>query len=185
MQYLYLNENNRLQKCDAQHEATHVHMTIEEYNSLISIMQNLKRINKEKSNQEREIQPKKHRCGYLLLSYDTNTFRMNFGKESASFESRRLLLETPYRINLGYKDTLKLVNEDVLKIANSFNATTSLDKNSISNIEEFYNYFTKDAENILFIYGLEAQRNGFWAVRLFANFTPDVPVDCINDNKKK
>ena len=52
----------------------------------------------------------------------------------------------------------------------------------------FGSFFQKDSDNMLFVAGLEAQKNGFWAVRLYANFTPNVPQDVIkqtNNNDKE
>ena len=44
MQKLYLNEDNKLKPADSEHEVTHVHMTIEEYNNLVNANKNLRRI---------------------------------------------------------------------------------------------------------------------------------------------
>lgn len=188
MKKLYLDENKKLRECRGSEEAAYVHMSIEEYNALTSIMQNLKRINKEKSNQERNIQPKKQRSGYILLGYDTAEFRIKF-KEIMGYECRRLLLESPYSVELKYRDALTLAVDDLAKIACEFGAALVIEKTDIVNETMFSEYFNENSEKILFITGLEAQRNGQWAIRLFANFTPDVPVDLIKnggkDNDKK
>lgn len=182
MDFLIKSNTNKVRKADSQEEASHVMMKIEEYNSIINQLENLKRINKERSNSERGLKPKKQRSGYILLGYDTNNFRMNFDKESVSYECRRLLLETPHNIQFNYKDALSQVIEDMTTLSESFNASICIDKNSIIDKEMFESFFQKDSDNMLFVAGLEAQKNGFWAVRLYANFTPDIPTDCIKQN---
>ena len=99
MDFLIKSSTNKVRKADSQEDASHVMMKIEEYNSIINQLENLKRINKERSNKERNLEPKKKRSGYILLGYDTNNFRMNFDKESVSYECRRLLLETPHNVD--------------------------------------------------------------------------------------
>lgn len=188
MDFLIKSSTNKVRKADSQEDASHVMMKIEEYNSIINQLENLKRINKERSNKERNLKPKKKRSGYILLGYDTNNFRMNFDKESVSYECRRLLLETPHNVQFNYKDALSQVIEDMTTLSESFNASICIDKNSIINKEMFGSFFQKDSDNMLFVAGLEAQKNGFWAVRLYANFTPNVPQDVIkqtNNNDKE
>lgn len=187
MDFLIKTNNNKVNKADNQDSASHVMMKIEEYNSIMNQLENLKRINRERSNKERNLEPKKQRSGYILLGYDTNNFKMNFGKDSISYECRRLLLETPHDVRFNYKDALSQVIEDMTALSESFNASICIDKNSIIDKEMFESFFQNDSDNTLFISGLEAQRNGFWAVRLYANFTPDVPQDVIkqNDNNKE
>lgn len=182
MDFLIKSNTNKVRKADGQEEASHVMMKIEEYNSIIKQLENLKRINRERSNSERGLKPKKERSGYVLLGYDTNNFRMNFDKESVSYECRRLLLETPHNIQFNYKDALSQVIEDMTILSESFNASICIDKNSIIDKEMLESFFQKDSDNMLFVHGLEAQRSGFWAVRLYANFTPDVPQDVIKQN---
>lgn len=182
MDFLIKSNTNKVRKADSQENASHVMMKIEEYNSIMNQIENLKRINRERSNSERNLEPKKKRSGYILLGYDTNNFRMNFDKESVSYECRRLLLETPHDVRFNYKDALSQVIEDMTTLSESFNASICIDKNSIIDKEMFESFFQKDSDNMLFVHSLEAQRSGFWAVRLYANFTPDVPTDCIKQN---
>ena len=181
MDFLIKNTNNKMCKADSESNASHVMMNIEEYTSIMNQLENLKRINRERSNSERGLKPKKERSGYVLLGYATNNFRMNFGKDSNSYECRRLLLETTYDVRFNYKDALSQVIEDMTTLSESFGASICIDKNSIMDKEMFESFFQKDSGNVLFVHGLEAQRDGFWAVRLYANYTPDVPADCIKE----
>mgnify|MGYP005758367629 FL=1 len=185
MDLLYLDENKKLHRCVEGIEPTHVHMTIEEYNNLQSVLLNLKRICKEKSNQERNLKPKKERSGYILLGYDTNDFRMKFKESSVSFEARRLLIETPYSIGINYKEATNLIKSDLADMVLQFGAFGLIDKNNLLTDDMMKDLFKSDSDKYLIFVGLEAQRNGLWAARLFANFTPDVPVDLIKQNEKE
>ncbi len=182
MDFLYKDENKRMNLCE-ESQATHVLLTIEEYNSKCKTNQNMHRILKEKQNASRGIQPKKQRSGYILLGYDTNKFRLEFDKETIGYDTRRLLLETPYPISLNYKSALELVMDDMAKLAIELGAFTCISKESIANAEIFKSFFNSESEKYLFCSGLEAQRNGIWAVRLHANYTPDIPPDLIKQNE--
>ena len=185
MDFLYLDENKKLKKCVEGIEATHVHMTIEEYNNMQSVLLNLKRICTEKSNQERGIKPKKERSGYILLGYDTSDFRMKFAESSVSFETRRLLIETPYSIGINYKEATTLIKNDLSEIALDCGAFGLVDKKLLLTADMIKDIFKVDSEKYLIFSGLEAQRNGVWAARLFANFTPDVPADLIKQKENE
>lgn len=185
MDFLRKNSNNSMSKVEGLEEATHVMMNVDEYNSLIRQLDNLKRINRERSNSERELTPKKERSGYILLGYDTNKMRLDFKEKSYSYETRRLLLESPYDVKFNYKTALELIQADMIQICGGFGADICIDKSLIDNEQMLNNYFNPDSEKALFIGGLEAQRNGAWAVRLYANYTPDIPVDCIKEQPNK
>lgn len=181
MDKLYKNSSGKMCLCNGDTPATHVLMTIKEYDSLETTIQNLKRINKERSNKERGLEPKKQRSGYILLGYDTNDFKLKFAKENTSYECRRLLLETPYTVSLSYKKAYDLILEDLLKLCGEFNADSVIEKTAILTVEMADSYFSMESAKVFFMTSLEAQRNGIWAVRLYANFTPNVPVDCIKE----
>ena len=185
MDLLYLKKKKKLHKCVEGIEPTHVHMTIEEYNNLQSVLLNLKRICKEKSNQERNLKPKKERSGYILLGYDTSDFRMKFKESSVSFEARRLLIETPYSIGINYKEATNLIKSDLSDMVLEFEAFGLVDKISLLTDEMVKDLFKSDSDKYLIFVGLEAQRNGLWAARLFANYTPNVPIDLIKQNEKE
>lgn len=184
MQKLYLNESNRLKPIDESHEATHVHMTIDEYNDLVNATENLRRILTEKANAERGIIPKKERSGYIMLGYDSYTMRFNFENGTQSLPVRRLLLETPYSIESEYFETEKLVYNDIdqhlydnLK-ADGFMEIDEIDKDILKELGDGNN-------NILIIGHLEMQRSNQWGVRLYTNYTPVIPSDLIKENNKK
>lgn len=59
MDFLIKNTNNKMCKADSESNASHVMMNIEEYTSIMNQLENLKRINRERSNSERGLKPKK------------------------------------------------------------------------------------------------------------------------------
>ena len=185
MEFLVKKNNNSLGRTEKKEEASHVMLEIDEYNSIMRQLENLKRINKERSNSERQLKQKKERSGYILLGYDTNKMRTEFEGKSYSFETRRLLLESPYDVHFDYKTALELAQEDLIRLCDGFGADICIDKNLIANEQMLKNFFSIDSEKALFVGGLEAQRNGAWAVRLYANFTPNVPIDCIKKQPNK
>lgn len=71
---------------------------------------------------------------------------MNFGKDSNSYECRRLLLETTYDVRFNYKDALSQVIEDMTTLSESFGASICIDKNSIMDKEMFESFFQKILE---------------------------------------
>ena len=179
MQKLYLNEDKKLKPVDEKHEATHVHMTIEEYNNLVNANENLKRIVREKSNANRDLTPKKERSGYLVLSYDTYKLRLDVDDGKPFLNVRRLLLESPYSISSDFFESENLIYQDIdEKLYKLLQAEAIVKLDSIDSIEAV-NEITESENKIIIIGHIEMQRNGLWAIRLYTNYTPRVPEDFI------
>lgn len=188
MQFLKLNERNRLEKAPKE-EATHVHLTIDEYNQLKDFERtatNLQRILKEKSCSERNITNKKERSGYLILGYDTYNLKFNFDSSKTKMV-RRLLLESPYEISINYNEVEEFIIKDMQKVI-----LEELKADGIIYIDNIQDQNVADEifrsqDNLLILGHVEMQRSGNWAARLYANYTPDIPKDLIkiNENNKK
>ncbi|ERI79426.1 hypothetical protein [[Clostridium] symbiosum] len=179
MQKLYLNEDNKLKPVDSEHEATHVHMTIEEYNNLVNANENLRRIVREKSNADRELIPKKERSGYLISGYDTYKLRLDVDEGKPFLNVRRLLLESPYSVSSDFFETENLIYQDIdVKLYKLLQAEAIVKLDSIDSIEAV-NEIAESENKIIIIGHVEMQRNGQWAVRLYTNYTPQVPEDFI------
>ncbi len=184
MEKFYI-DNHKLKPCQNGQDFSHILLTAKEYETMTLAIESLKRINRERSNAERNIKPKKDRSGYIVLGYDTNNFRIEFDEKTSSHEARRLLLETPYGLQIGYKEALTLILNDLAELSLEFGAFGCIDKRSIASKDIFESFFKADSEKFLIIFGLEAQRNGLWSVRLYANFTAIIPLDCIKQQEIK
>lgn len=65
----------------------------------ISLNQNLLRINKEKSNAERKLRPKKEHTGYVVISSQEKEVRYKAGKRMQSLVVWETILQSPYSID--------------------------------------------------------------------------------------
>ncbi|MCD8378103.1 MAG: hypothetical protein LUB59_04865 [Candidatus Gastranaerophilales bacterium] len=176
----YLDKNKSL--CSKEN-AEYVLMSADEYSVLQFSLDQLKRVNRERQNASRGLTPKKERSGYILLSYDSNTFKMSFQKNTASSPARRLLLETPYTIKVSYDAAKNFIMEDLEKLKDQLQCDEIIDKKDIKNSEKFIEVFEEN-DNIIYS-GLELQRGGTWAVRLYANYSVVIPEDMINFKEDK
>jgi len=181
MQKLYLNEDNKLKPADSEHEVTHVHMTIEEYNNLVNANKNLRRIVREKANADRDLTPKKERSGYLILGYDTYKLRLDVDEGKPFLNVCRLLLESPYSVRSDFFETEKLIFQDIdEKLYKLLQAEAIVKLDSMDSIESV-NEIAELENKIIIIGHVEMQRNGQWAVRLYTNYMPQVPEDFIKN----
>lgn len=182
MELFYKNGNEYI-VCDGRHDADIIVLSMSEYDDMMRQLMELKRINKEKSNAERGITPKKQRSGYVLLSYDTSPFRLNAGKEVLEAPTRRLLFETPYSVEMFYREAYSAVRDDFIRLAGKLGADDLEEKRNIKR-NEFIRIFGNNAKNTVILCGLELQRNQMWAARLHANFTPRIDRDFIKKQDK-
>lgn len=185
MQKLYKNSANRMLPVDDKHEAEYYLMTVEEFDVLDKSLKELKRINKERSNANRRIDPKKERTGYMCLAYTTGTFKVNVEGETILTEARSLLLSTPYRGSFKYKLARNCILGDITMFLDKLNADLCIDKDFITSRDLYNSYFERNSDKTLFISDLELQRDGYWAVRIFANFTPSLDEEFLKEGIKK
>lgn len=184
MELLCKNKIGEYQVCGEADNPEIVVLTIGEYLDYTKQITELKRVIRERSNSERGISPKKTRSGYVLLTYDTQMFRMQFKDQNIGAKSIRLLLETPYPLNTFYKDAYNSVIDDLIQIQNQLSADQVIKINSIKTTNQFMSLFKADAKKILIADSLEAQRSGYWALKLYANYIPHIGEDLLKQQQK-
>lgn len=180
MDFLYKTKENRMSRCTLE-RAEFVMMSKSEYEELQKSIEELKRVVRERSNAERKIQPKKQRSGYILTGYDSADYRMSFSGKSYSYKSRRLLLETPYPITMSYPEAYSAAVEDLKILAGTFGAFDCISDDTIPTEDFLKDLYSPESEKYLITTGLEA-KNNLWAIRIYANFTPQIPTDMIKNS---
>lgn len=80
----------------------------------ISLNQNLLRINKEKSNAERKLRPKKEHTGYVVISSQEKEVRYKYGKRMISMVVWETVLQSPYSIDFPEEQARTQIYNELL-----------------------------------------------------------------------
>lgn len=80
----------------------------------ISLNQNLLRINKEKSNAERKLRPKKEHTGYVVISSQEKEVRYKAGKRMQSLVVWETILQSPYSIDFPEEQARTQIYNELL-----------------------------------------------------------------------
>lgn len=147
-------------------------LTSEEYkaiqlqiNQLKKINESLMRINKERSNAERRLAPKKVRYGYLVLHSSERKVSGGWGRTGEEWQTD---IETPFPAAISEKFVRYILDQDLfensdMKILNSIGITRVkfMDQYYASSREE-------EKENVLYKYMLRANyKTNYWEVSIY------------------
>lgn len=80
----------------------------------MSLNQNLLRINKEKSNAERKLRPKKEHTGYVVISSQEKEVRYKSGKKMVSMVVWETVLQSPYSVDFPEEQARTQIYNELL-----------------------------------------------------------------------
>lgn len=154
---------------------------IEEYEMLKRQNENLLRIMREKSNQDRELRPKSKHTGYVVLFSKARSSDLIYnGQNLTRWET---VMQTPYTVEIDFADVQKIIDNDFLSTTDSIRLKLGISQYKPLKYENL-NLLDKTKENILFKYELCANfRSGYWEITLSHTLPITVPAE-LKYNKK-
>ena len=132
----------------------------EELNDCRGMNENLLRINRERSNADRKLQPKKERGGYILLSQESREVREKTTYAWFIATIWESVIQTPYEASVDI-DAVWMMMEQEMK-------SLCLDRLGLTQTDMKLEEAMKQEENMLYRIEYKANyREGYWKIILF------------------
>ncbi len=77
-----------------------------------NLTKNLLRINKERSNAERKLQPKKEHTGYVILQSQEKGYKFFYNRDSFVYKVWETSFQSPYTVDLSEEEARKEIKKD-------------------------------------------------------------------------
>lgn len=147
----------------------------EELERISSSRDNLIRQVKERSNQERNLYPKKQHTGYCLISSNPKDYKCTVSGSKIKEIIYETIFQTPYSINYQYEEVTDLVSDDLSygELGDRFIDYIGIDevKDFIryDDVVEEYKYNKHELESINLLYAKNIRmngRDGYWELIL-------------------
>lgn len=151
-----------------------IEILIDKVNKAENLNKNLIRICRERANAKRDIKNKKKHNGYICLS--SESYRFN----NSDKEFNKILVETPYTINMIIDDVKNLILEDFKnQILKDLGYDNIVDYYTFKNL-----YFNDNDDNKYLIYkNLKSSfKTNLWTVEIYINTSTVIPSYMFKSN---